>query len=221
VPARWDVADLQAVLRFLGRPGTSLAHSSTTTVELPWALLAADYLRFARTDLRGGSTRGDVNALGNAKRALHCRIDSVLYTTGFWKRAERERWDFADKEQLMAEIQIVAPLILRRINKLRNRVEHDYAAPDDRDQLGDFIDAVELFLAGTEHAASSRYLTATFVREAGGRSIEASFAGDPRLSVRLLAIGRPAKELRTRSFSEFRALQSALYIAAKRTGKIL
>ena len=39
---------------------------------------AEDFLEFAKEDSRGKDLRSCVNALGNVKRAIECRIDSIL-----------------------------------------------------------------------------------------------------------------------------------------------
>jgi hypothetical protein len=219
--SRWRKADVPAVIRFLNSRSTTPDSSGWGPVELPWALLAEDYLGFARTDLRQGSTRGSVNALGNAKRALHCRIDSVLFTTGFWPQASSKRWNFNQKEELLTEIHVITPKVLRRINQLRNQVEHEYSAPQDRDRLADFIDTIELFLASTDRAAKGRYDSAGFATEKGGRSVEVSFNGDPVLSARLFGDAGFEKEITTRDFAEFRTLQAAVFGAAKRGGEFI
>lgn len=218
---RWPKADVPAVIRFLNRRSTTPGGSSWGPVELPWALLAEDYLGFARTDLRQSSTRGDVNALGNAKRALHCRIDSVLFTTGFWPQVSSKRWNFNKKEEILTEIHVVAPRVLGRINQLRNQVEHEYSAPHDRDQLADFIDSIELFLESTDRAAKGRYDSVDFETGNGRRSIGISFEGDPVLSARLFGDAGYEQEIITQNFAEFRALQAAVFGAAKRGNEFL
>jgi hypothetical protein len=69
--------------------------------------------------------------------------------------------------------------VLRRINKHRNDVEHEYAVPMDRARLEDLIDSVELFIQGTARFASTRY-EAEFVRpfRSGERVLSLSYSGD-------------------------------------------
>jgi hypothetical protein len=48
-----------------------------------WDLSPSELLTFADNDLARGSDRyALVNALSNAKRALHCQVDSILYSLG-------------------------------------------------------------------------------------------------------------------------------------------
>jgi hypothetical protein len=205
----------------LNDENTVIDGSSRGPVALPWELEADDYFEFARTDFVQESTRGSVNALGNAKRALHCRIDAVLFVAGFWERAQTERWDFDAKAELLAEIHVVTPQILKRINRLRNKVEHEYAAPENRDQLDDFIDTVELFLASTRHSASHRYDHVDFVSEATDAGVSVHFDGKPVLEARIYREEASSQTLKTETFEEFRALQAAVYGAAKQENEIL
>jgi hypothetical protein len=81
----------------------------------------------------------------------------VLYCAGFWEQTQKRGWDFAAKTSLLKDLRIVAPDVLGRINRLRNTVEHEYSAPRNVDQLNDFIDVVDLFVAHAEPFAHRRY----------------------------------------------------------------
>jgi len=45
-----------------------------------------DFLTFAKKDFFAADTRGLVNALSNAKRAIDCQTDSILIALGFGKK---------------------------------------------------------------------------------------------------------------------------------------
>lgn len=185
---------------------------------LPWELDASSYLAFARTDLKQGGLRGRVNALSNAKRALHAQADGVLYCAGFWDRAKERHWSFDTKFELLAEMEIAAPGMLGRINGLRNKVEHDYAAPDDTQQLADLIDAVELFMSATRSYASARYSEVDFVRTYRGvdRSVAIEFSESGKLNATIF--DSTTRTLKVHTPKRFRALQVAVYVAAHRNG---
>jgi hypothetical protein len=214
-----QIDDLEGAVRFLGQSSTESEGGSSGWVKLPWDLLAGDYLRFARSDLRQGFRRGRVNALGNAKRALHCRVDSVLFSFGYWGQVED--WNFNRKQDILTELGVVAPGVLRRANQLRNKVEHEYSDPSDVDQLQDLIDAVDLFLAGTEPVASMRYSQLSFVQRGSARGLTVDFDGRPQLLARPSgADGKFLGSIETQGFEEFHSLQSAVFKAAKRDGSI-
>jgi hypothetical protein len=212
----WQNVDLDGLVDFLDDPRTIYDGGSSGQIALPWDLSAEKYLGFARTDFRQRSARGFVNALGNAKRALHCQVDSVLYSTGFWNRATERRWDFIAKTDLLTELKIATPNVLRRINRLRNQVEHHYSIPGDAKQLEDFIDIVELFIASTRGFTASRYEMADFTQPSSRRdlSVEISFNGED-LVARLYGPGG-RRDISARSYRRFRKLQIAVHQVAWR-----
>jgi hypothetical protein len=126
-----------------------LSGSGRAPTPTPWELAARDYLGFAQSDFMEGGARGRVNALGNAKRALHCQVDSILYGLAVYPTARAQRWAFPARLDFVADAGIVAPNTLRRLNKARNEVEHEYAAPRGSEELEAYIDLVELFIAAT------------------------------------------------------------------------
>jgi hypothetical protein len=104
-----------------------------------------DYLEFAQQDIETDSEpRNIINAVGNAKRALHLQVDTICIGYGYKSKSR----DFPPKLDFLQDIGIVAPRILKRVNKIRNRIEHDYSSPT-IDEANDFIDIVELFLYAT------------------------------------------------------------------------
>jgi hypothetical protein len=111
---------------------------------------ASQFLEYAKEDSKGKSLRDCINALGNAKRAIECRIDSILCAYCLSRKSEKERWDFPKKIDIIEQIGIVAPDILRKINKKRNELEHRYVKPTAGD-VEDARDVAKLFLAYTEN----------------------------------------------------------------------
>ena len=64
----------------------------------------AQFLAWAKQDIKGGSRRDAINALSNVKRALHARIDEVL-----WALRVQHSADWPDRPpQLKTEIHPVA-----------------------------------------------------------------------------------------------------------------
>jgi hypothetical protein len=109
---------------------------------------AEDFLKFAKEDSEGQDLRSCVNALGNVKRAIECRIDSILCIYCLHKKSEKEKWDFPKKIEIIEQLGIVAPSILKRINKKRNELEHRYVKPT-KEEVDDGLDVAKLFLAYT------------------------------------------------------------------------
>lgn len=108
------------------------------------------YIDFAREDINDGtSKRVNINAVGNAKRALHLQVENLCDAFA-WQRVKKKRsYPFGVRLEFIRECGIISPAILSRLNKTRNRVEHDYYIPT-RDEAIDYIDIVELFVSATK-----------------------------------------------------------------------
>lgn len=113
-----------------------------------YEICAKDFLQFAMEDYKGNDLRCWVNALGNVKRAIECRVDAILYSHCLYKKSEKEKWAFPKKVEVIGQLGIVAPRILKKINKKRNELEHGYIKPTEED-VEDALDIATLFLAYT------------------------------------------------------------------------
>jgi len=117
--------------------------------------LPGTYLQYARADLsQGQSERCRVNAFSNAKRALHCQVDILIKGIGANKLKDNKYSKFPGKIELLQKCSIVSPAILRRINALRNKLEHEYLVPS-VEETETCLDVVELFLAATDKLINS------------------------------------------------------------------
>lgn len=116
--------------------------------ELPFKLKAKDFLNFAELDLKGDSKRDIINALSNIKRAIENRMDCLLFIFGYSKISKN--FNFPDKLNKLNKLNIVAPRILAKINKIRNLLEHEYKIPK-KSQVEDALDVAILFLESTKN----------------------------------------------------------------------
>lgn len=112
-------------------------------------ITARDFLNFAIEDSKGDDVRSRVNALGNVKRAIECRMDTILRYYWLHVKSEKENWDFPMKSSVLQELGIIAPRILKKINRKRNQLEHEYLEPS-RDDVEDALDVAILFLGYTD-----------------------------------------------------------------------
>ena len=117
---------------------------SVCSIESPFDLNAEDFLKFAEEDIEGSESKDIINALGNIKRAIENRVDLLHYAFGF----RNLRDNFPDKLERLNKLNIVAPRILKKINKIRNLLEHQYKLPD-REEVEDAIDIGILFIEYT------------------------------------------------------------------------
>lgn len=124
-------------------------------VEFPYGSLGfgteitpAQYLEYARKDLQDEcEARNIINAVSNAKRALHLQVDTIAEGYGYHKLKKSSK--FPAKLEFLGQMGIATPSIISKLNSLRNKVEHEYAVPD-LEQIRDYCDIVELFLRATE-----------------------------------------------------------------------
>ena len=124
------------------------------------------FLRFAMEDIKSGDVRGLTNALGNAKRAIENRVDTLLFANGLRRRAQREQWNFPTKRERLKQLGISAPDLLQKmVTKRRNLLEHEYVIPRDAAEVQDIIDIADMYLGHTE-----KYIDRGFVRLAIGPS---------------------------------------------------
>lgn len=119
-------------------------------LEYQVATTARLYFDFAVQDIENEkSERALVNALSNAKRALHLQVETLANALGFKIYSSKKRPNFHDYVGFCEKAGVVTPRILRKLNSIRNAVEHDYYIPD-VSEVEDFIDVVELFLSATD-----------------------------------------------------------------------
>ncbi len=108
------------------------------------------YFEYSIADLEDGNdNRHNINALANAKRALHFLVDLLTKAFGIDNLNMKNKTNFPSKLQFCKDCGLTSPIILRKINKLRNITEHEYHIPK-RSEVEDYVDIVELFLSSNE-----------------------------------------------------------------------
>jgi hypothetical protein len=109
---------------------------------------AEDYLEYARLDLADGkSPRHLINALANAKRALHMRMEDVCL--GFGAVSLENMRGFHRLAKYLKKCGLPAPSVLEKLNSTRNSIEHDYAIPS-LELVEIYTDVAHLFLSATD-----------------------------------------------------------------------
>jgi hypothetical protein len=108
---------------------------------------AEEYLQYAAHDLEDESARGSMNAMGNAKRALHLTIESMLNAYGLL--AQNTRTSFPQKLHLLDAAGLFSLSILNTLNLERNVMEHEYRVPSPQ-RVQEVIDVGRLLLLATQ-----------------------------------------------------------------------
>jgi len=119
-----------------------------------------EYLEYADKDLLHADTRGLVNALSNAKRAINCQITSLLTVLGL-----QNAGDLQEKFQRFEEIGILASRVSKKINKLEGLLENQFSKPclDDAENA---IDIATLFVEATDKVFQ-QYMDSWWVTKKG------------------------------------------------------
>ncbi len=103
-----------------------------------------EYLEFADKDLLVNGNHGLVNSLSNAKRAIDCQITNLLSVLGL-----KTSGNIHTKIQRIEDIGILAPRIIKKVNKIRNLLEHEFYKPTN-DEAEDAVDIATLFVEATD-----------------------------------------------------------------------
>ncbi|MBV9068285.1 MAG: hypothetical protein JO231_06215 [Acidobacteria bacterium] len=103
----------------------------------------AEYVEYAKADLVDGSMRGRINAVGNAKRAVHLSVDAVLKVLALDTMLTRA--GFQTKLRLLAEIGAFPTRMVNSLNKRRNIIEHEYSEVS-QDETLTLVEIAEMFV---------------------------------------------------------------------------
>jgi hypothetical protein len=152
-----ELNTIEKILCFLQREDMGYCvQSNSKPSAIPFDLKPTDFMEFAKSDFNENTEKSLVNALSNVKRAIDCRISSLLWLFGYYKISKDKHWDFPQSADFLLRIGIIAPNILKKINKKRNELEHEFKKPT-REDVVDFLDVAELFLGFTDQFLNKTY----------------------------------------------------------------
>lgn len=123
--------------------GVSIYSDQWIEIRCPFEISPKDYLEIARESINTDSLAARINCLSNAKRAVECLLDTVLYGVGLSALSDRGR--FPSKIKALSKAGFGPPRIIEKLNRYRNLMEHEYVAPE-TDRVFDFFDVAELFV---------------------------------------------------------------------------
>lgn len=141
-----DQFDIESLRLFVGDfREVHVVSFGTDNVETDFQVRPADFLNFARHDLKDQSEHHLINTISNIKRSIECQIDSLLVGFGLFGKSKDERWSFPTKADHLNNVGVISPPLLNKINRIRNLVEHEYQRPND-EKVEDAFDVATLFL---------------------------------------------------------------------------
>lgn len=115
-----------------------------SSLDFPFEITAKEFVAYANRDLDTAGNHGLANALSNAKRAIDCQVDAVTNVLGI----KKERF-FPKKADKFSELGLMAPRVIKRINQLRNYLEHEFKIPE-QERVEDAVDTATLFVELTQ-----------------------------------------------------------------------
>ena len=112
-------------------------------------LHARDYLHFCEDELSKNTTSGLINCISHLKRAMDCQLDTFLFSFNLLKLFTDNNLKFERKLEFLKATGIFSSQSLIRLNKIRNKVEHEYQMPMIQD-IEVYYDLVSAFVAVLE-----------------------------------------------------------------------
>jgi hypothetical protein len=123
-----------------------------------------DFLGFSKTDFKLKDKRGNINALTNAKRAIDCQTDKIFSALGLdtnnfppiieefinISKNSPEEKDLPIRLRFLQSVNFAPALIIANTRTLRNKLEHFYKEPTNK-ELSDAIQLAELFISATDN----------------------------------------------------------------------
>lgn len=143
------ILNISDIIQKLNKDSLYVGSCSYEDVEVEFDVTPHEYLDFMEDDLKNSDRRNLINALSNAKRALDSQIESLLYGYCLKAYTDKQKMGIPSKIELLNKLGIIAPRILRKINKVRNTMEHDFYCPN-LDEVQDFADVILLFISYTD-----------------------------------------------------------------------
>ncbi len=108
-----------------------------------------EFIKWARQDINVGDKRSGANALTNAKRALHARIDEILYSVRVRYANDWPKWPKRPgtslKLEVLKRLNIRITAIVGVLTERRNDLEHSYLLPT-LDQVRADVETAEMWL---------------------------------------------------------------------------
>lgn len=102
-----------------------------------------EYIVFARADVRRADQQGCINALSNAKRGVHLSVESLVQLYRLSRYARKA--GFPGLLQLLQQLEVFPTRLMAVLNRRRNVMEHEYAAPT-YEETTEFVEMAELFV---------------------------------------------------------------------------
>jgi hypothetical protein len=123
-----------------------------------------DFLNYSKKDYCSNDTRGNINALTNAKRAIDCQTDKIFKILGldpnnfssiveeYINKSKHSpiKKDLPIRLKFIQALNFAPAGIISKARLLRNKLEHYYKSPTN-EEVSDAIELAELFINATDN----------------------------------------------------------------------
>lgn len=130
-------------------------------------LMPFDYLEYAEAEIEGKSDASRINCVSHLKRAVECEMDTFLYAFGLNKAIKPN--NFPTKMEWIGKMGIMNSRSLKKLNLIRNKVEHEYSVPEIAD-LETYFELANAFV----HVLEGYLLLMTYNREVSWKTAPGS-----------------------------------------------
>jgi len=110
-----------------------------------------EYLKFAEEELNRGSLASLINCIAHLKHAMDSQIDIFLYSINLLEEFKKKRLSFPKKIEFIEKIGIFRSKSLKKLNLIRNKMEHEYKKPT-IEELDLYFDLVFSFIISLEQS---------------------------------------------------------------------
>lgn len=115
----------------------------------PYDLMPQDYLAYAGEALDAPTDANKINCIAHLKRAAECQADTLLHLLSLSKHNKTR--NFPSKMNAIACLELMPSRSIAELNRIRNKMEHEYAVPQ-IDDLTLYFDLVAGFVSALEGA---------------------------------------------------------------------
>lgn len=91
---------------------------------------AEEYLSFAENAIALETKEGLINAISNLKRALDCEMDMFFESINIKRIFDKKNLKFEKKTRFLADIGLFPIRSINKLNRMRNKMEHEYKTPE-------------------------------------------------------------------------------------------
>jgi hypothetical protein len=123
------MSDYEFLVDYLSKNLKGLTYGCTggPSPEFPkFELMPFDYLEFAEQELSINSNSSKIGCVSNLKRATECEMDTFLYMLGLTEKIK----GFPKKLEFISKAGLLSPRSLTKLNRIRNKMEHEYSVPE-------------------------------------------------------------------------------------------